>query len=147
MGKHSTKISTSTANASGAKAVFHVSDLAFEGEFQDSDGFSTDVQDGDRPQEECGVFGIYAPGLQVARRTFFGIFALQHRGQESCGIAVSDGELSLDEWANLWASPSGLDCAQALNMDGGPSTQLAVSGAKELNVDGGWPVPDVLAFK
>jgi amidophosphoribosyltransferase len=46
---------------------------------------------GDRPQEECGVFGIYAPGIDVARRTFFGIFALQHRGQESAGIAVSDG--------------------------------------------------------
>ncbi len=46
----------------------------------------------DRPQEECGVFGIYAPGIDVARRTFFGIFALQHRGQESAGIAVSDGK-------------------------------------------------------
>jgi len=43
----------------------------------------------DRPQEECGVFGIYAPGVDVARRTYFGIFALQHRGQESAGIAVS----------------------------------------------------------
>lgn len=42
----------------------------------------------DRPQEECGVFGIYAPGIDVARRAFFGIFALQHRGQESAGIAV-----------------------------------------------------------
>lgn len=46
----------------------------------------------DRPQEECGVFGIYAPGIDVARRTFFGIFALQHRGQESAGIAVSNGQ-------------------------------------------------------
>lgn len=46
----------------------------------------------DRPQEECGVFGIFAPGIEVARRTFFGIFALQHRGQESAGIAVTDGE-------------------------------------------------------
>lgn len=44
-----------------------------------------------RPHEECGVFGIYAPGVDVARRTFFGIFALQHRGQESAGIAVTDG--------------------------------------------------------
>ncbi|MEO6908162.1 MAG: amidophosphoribosyltransferase [Abditibacteriaceae bacterium] len=46
----------------------------------------------DRPQEECGVFGIFAPGIEVARRTFFGIFALQHRGQESAGIAVTDGK-------------------------------------------------------
>jgi len=90
MGKHDFQDSISTANASGAQAVFHASDLAFEGEFQ-QDSFSTEPNEGDRPQEECGVFGIFAPGLQVARRTFFGIFALQHRGQESCGIAVSDG--------------------------------------------------------
>ena len=45
----------------------------------------------DRPHDECGVFGIYAPGRDVARLTFFGLFALQHRGQESAGIASSDG--------------------------------------------------------
>ena len=45
----------------------------------------------DNPKEECGVFGIFAPELEVARITFFGLFALQHRGQESAGIAVSDG--------------------------------------------------------
>jgi amidophosphoribosyltransferase len=39
----------------------------------------------------CGVVGIYAPGQDVARLTFFGLYALQHRGQESAGIAVSDG--------------------------------------------------------
>ena len=38
----------------------------------------------------CGVFGVYAPGHDVARLTYFGLFALQHRGQESAGIAVSD---------------------------------------------------------
>lgn len=41
--------------------------------------------------EECGVFGVYAPGDDVARIAFFGLFALQHRGQESAGIAVADG--------------------------------------------------------
>jgi len=46
----------------------------------------------DRPHEACGVFGIYAPHEDVARLTFFGLFALQHRGQESAGIAVSDGQ-------------------------------------------------------
>jgi amidophosphoribosyltransferase len=39
----------------------------------------------------CGVFGIHAPGRDVARLTYFGLFALQHRGQESAGIAVTDG--------------------------------------------------------
>ena len=45
----------------------------------------------DKPKEECGVFGIYAPTLEVARVTYYGLYALQHRGQESAGIAVSDG--------------------------------------------------------
>lgn len=45
----------------------------------------------DKPHEECGVFGIYAPDEEVARITFFGLFALQHRGQESAGIAATDG--------------------------------------------------------
>lgn len=45
----------------------------------------------DKPQEECGVFGIYAPTQEVARLTYYGLFALQHRGQESAGIAVSEG--------------------------------------------------------
>ena len=44
------------------------------------------------PGEECGVFGIYAPGEDVARLTYFALYALQHRGQEAAGIAVSDGE-------------------------------------------------------
>ena len=42
--------------------------------------------------EECGVIGIYAPGRDVARLAFFGMYALQHRGQESAGIATSDGQ-------------------------------------------------------
>ena len=42
--------------------------------------------------ESCGVFGVYAPDEDVARLTFFALFALQHRGQESAGIATSDGK-------------------------------------------------------
>lgn len=47
---------------------------------------------GDTLHEECGVIGIFAPGDVVAKMAFFGLFALQHRGQESAGIAVSDGK-------------------------------------------------------
>jgi amidophosphoribosyltransferase len=43
------------------------------------------------PKDECGLFGVWAPGDDVARLTYFGLFAQQHRGQESAGIAVSDG--------------------------------------------------------
>lgn len=42
------------------------------------------------PHEECGVFGIYAPNRDVARLTYFGIYSMQHRGQESAGIVTSD---------------------------------------------------------
>lgn len=44
----------------------------------------------DKPEEACGVFGIYAPGEEVAKLTYFGLFALQHRGQEAAGIATFD---------------------------------------------------------
>ncbi len=43
------------------------------------------------PKEECGVFGVWAPGDEVAKLTYYGLYALQHRGQEAAGIAVSDG--------------------------------------------------------
>ncbi|MDR0308979.1 MAG: amidophosphoribosyltransferase [Coriobacteriales bacterium] len=46
----------------------------------------------DHPEEACGIFGIYAPGQDTARMTYFGLHALQHRGQESAGIAVGDGQ-------------------------------------------------------
>lgn len=50
------------------------------------------TQPPDKPEEACGVFGIYAPGEDVAKLTYFGLFALQHRGQESAGIATFAGE-------------------------------------------------------
>ncbi len=46
----------------------------------------------DKPKEACGVFGILAPGEVVAKLTYFGLFALQHRGQESAGIATFEGD-------------------------------------------------------
>ncbi len=51
--------------------------------------FESDLED--RPKEECGVLGVFSPDQDAARVAFFGLFALQHRGQESAGIAVSDG--------------------------------------------------------
>ena len=56
---------------------------------------ATSTASGERPdrlEEACGVFGVFAPGEDVARMTCFGLQALQHRGQESAGIAVGNGK-------------------------------------------------------
>jgi amidophosphoribosyltransferase len=45
----------------------------------------------DKPHDECGVFGVFAPEREVARLAFFGLYALQHRGQEAAGIVTCDG--------------------------------------------------------
>jgi amidophosphoribosyltransferase len=57
------------------------------------DGRLTDDLDpADRPpRDACGVFGVWSPGEDVAKLAYYGLYALQHRGQESAGIAVSDG--------------------------------------------------------
>jgi amidophosphoribosyltransferase len=47
--------------------------------------------DADHPREACGVFGVWAPGERVANLVYYGLYALQHRGQESAGMAVADG--------------------------------------------------------
>ncbi|MFV0460724.1 MAG: amidophosphoribosyltransferase [Actinomycetales bacterium] len=53
---------------------------------------SHDLLPGEKgPQDACGVFGVWAPGEDVAKLTYYGLYALQHRGQESAGIAVSNG--------------------------------------------------------
>ncbi len=51
----------------------------------------TDADQHDRLKEECGVLGVYAPDQDAARVAFYGLFALQHRGQESAGIGATDG--------------------------------------------------------
>ena len=71
----------------------------------------------DKFREECGVFGIYAPGLDVARLTYYGLYALQHRGQESAGIAVADGKCvtvkkKLGLVSEIFPNPDYLDCMQ-----------------------------------
>ena len=49
-----------------------------------------DLDGREGPRDECGVFGLYAPGHEVARLSYFALYALQHRGQESAGIATAD---------------------------------------------------------
>ena len=58
------------------------------------DGLLThDLLPGEKgPQDACGVFGVWAPGEEVSKLTYFGLYALQHRGQESAGIATSNGD-------------------------------------------------------
>jgi uncharacterized protein YigE (DUF2233 family) len=80
---------------------------------------------------------------QWDRRTGLGI---DRRGRVV--LAIADGQLSLDEWAQIFASSEGLGCRDALNLDGGGSTQLAFnSGKKHLDIGGSWPVPDVVVIK
>jgi amidophosphoribosyltransferase len=56
----------------------------------------------DHPHEECGVIGIFAPNEDIARMTYFGLYTLQHRGQEAAGIAVADGQtMSLHKGVGL----------------------------------------------
>ena len=71
----------------------------------------------DKFQDECGVFGIYAPGQDVARLTYYGLYALQHRGQESGGIAVGNGHcISVKKRMGLvseiFPNPEYLECMQ-----------------------------------
>ena len=54
----------------------------------------------DKPREACGIVGVYIPTETVAKTVFFSLFALQHRGQESAGIAVSDGT-DISNYANM----------------------------------------------
>src|SRR5512146_1858007 len=59
----------------------------------------------DSPHEECGLIGVFAPNEDVATMAYYGLFALQHRGQEAAGIAVSDGQtMTLHKDVGLIAS-------------------------------------------
>jgi amidophosphoribosyltransferase len=55
------------------------------------DASDCSISDREGPRDECGVFGVYAPGHDVARLSYFALYALQHRGQESAGIASCEG--------------------------------------------------------
>jgi exopolysaccharide biosynthesis protein len=80
---------------------------------------------------------------QWARRTGLGV---QDNGRVV--IAVADGQMLFETWAQLWASRDGLNCADALNLDGGSSTQLSLrSGKNTLHIPSGRSVPDVVLIK
>lgn len=73
----------------------------------------------DKPKEECGVFGIYAPEQEVARLTYYGLYALQHRGQESAGIAVSNGrDIQVHKGMGLVAEVFSKRILKELELDG-----------------------------
>lgn len=103
--------------------------------------------------EKCGIFGVYGKGLDVARLTYFGLYALQHRGQESSGIATSDGaqlyshvgmglvsqvfdEQTIEKLPgfiamghNRYSTAGGsrIEHAQPILVDGGPLGQIALA--------------------
>jgi len=68
--------------------------------------------------EACGVFGVYAPDEDIARLTFFALFALQHRGQESAGIATSDGD-KIQVYANMGLVSQVFSEASLATLNGG----------------------------
>ncbi|MDQ3814738.1 MAG: phosphodiester glycosidase family protein [Armatimonadota bacterium] len=80
---------------------------------------------------------------QWARRTGIGV---QRDGRVV--IAVADGALSFQDWAELWAARGGLNCPNALNLDGGSSTQLSLkTGERSLEITGITTVPDAVIIK
>ena len=113
-----------------------------------ADQFADEDPDDVKEAVQCGPLLVenHQPNhlkQQYARRTGIGV---QRNGRVV--IAVADGAISLPAWAALWASSSGLDCVTALNLDGGPSTQLSMqSGQVALDIRGGWPVPDAVSVR
>jgi uncharacterized protein YigE (DUF2233 family) len=80
---------------------------------------------------------------QVARRSGVGVSRDGH-----VVLAVCDGPLEFGRWAELWRAKTGFNCPNALNLDGGGSTQLSVqSSSRSVEVQGYWPVPDALIIK
>ncbi|HPU39059.1 MAG TPA: class II glutamine amidotransferase, partial [Microthrixaceae bacterium] len=81
------------AHANAGDALLDGDALFDGGALPDGDGPLDGMVDPEagKPREACGVFGVYAPGQPVAHLAYLGIYALQHRGQESAGIASSDG--------------------------------------------------------
>jgi amidophosphoribosyltransferase len=96
------------------------------------------------PREECGVVGVWAPGAPVAKLTYLGLHALQHRGQESAGIAVSDGErLALHKRLGLVSGVFDAETLQRLeDGDGGRAPHAAI-GHTRYSTTGSNTLPNV----
>ncbi len=96
------------------------------------------------PRDECGVVGVWSPGAPVARLAFLGLHALQHRGQESAGIAVSDGErLSLHKRLGLVAGV--FDAETLVRLEEGEEARapLAAIGHTRYSTTGSNTLPNV----
>jgi uncharacterized protein YigE (DUF2233 family) len=103
-----------------------------------------------RPQQaiQCGPRLVVAGKItdlkpQWDRRTGLGI---DRSG--NVVLAIAEGQLSLADWAQVFASSKGLSCRDALNLDGGGSTQVAYSNHSQREVvEGSWPVPDAIVIR
>ncbi|HEX2194555.1 MAG TPA: amidophosphoribosyltransferase [Candidatus Limnocylindria bacterium] len=96
------------------------------------------------PREECGVVGIHAPGAPVARLAYVGLHALQHRGQESAGIAASDGaRLILHKRLGLVDQVFDEETLNRLQRDGSEDAARAAIGHTRYSTTGGNSLPNV----
>ncbi len=97
------------------------------------------------PREECGVVGIWAPGAPVARLAYLGLHALQHRGQESAGIAVSDGtRLGLHKRLGLVSAVFDEETLDRLERrDDGERPPVAAIGHTRYSTSGSNTLPNV----
>jgi amidophosphoribosyltransferase len=96
------------------------------------------------PREECGVVGVYAPGAPVARLAYVGLHALQHRGQESAGIAATDGSrLSLHKRLGLVSQVFDEETLARLERDGSGEGARAAIGHTRYSTTGSNSLPNV----
>ena len=96
------------------------------------------------PREECGVVGIWAPDADVSRLAYVGLHALQHRGQESAGIAVSDGErLALHKRLGLVSAVFDEEALARLAQDDGGTAPRAAIGHTRYSTTGSNTLPNV----
>jgi amidophosphoribosyltransferase len=96
------------------------------------------------PREECGVIGVWGPGAPLARLTYLGLHALQHRGQESAGIAVGDGQrLSLHKRLGLVAGVFDEETLLRLEEGDGSGPPVAAIGHTRYSTTGSNTLPNV----